>query len=80
MHQCGSAEVSAAAQPVLPPEAALGTRMMWLPTGDADTAEEPARTWRARKLKSFALLRREDRFLSAGRGFILCRLRPPNFA
>lgn len=39
---------AAAAQPVLPPEIALGTRMMWLLTGNAEGAEEPTRTWRGR--------------------------------
>lgn len=39
---------AAAAQPVPPPEIALGTCVMRLPTGDAEAAEEPARTWRAK--------------------------------
>lgn len=39
---------AAAAQPAPPPEIALGTRVMWLLTGDAEAAEEPTRTSRAR--------------------------------
>lgn len=38
---------AAAAQPALPPEIALGTRGMWLLTGDGEAAEEPTRTLRA---------------------------------
>lgn len=39
---------AAAAQLVPPPEIALGTRVMWLLTGDTEAAEEPTRTSRAR--------------------------------
>lgn len=40
---------AAAAQPALPPEIALGTRLMWLLTGDAEAAEELTRALRARR-------------------------------